>query len=370
MNETLWWISRHLDDYHFNSDRARSLKREIQQWTTGSRQEQEETGDKLLRRFRTLFANNPFLEQNGLVGDGRQESGSFAEEQGLSGEITGASADAYFLGDQHFTLRPTVSGRKDPKCFYLNEEAEQSLAARQKRGVQLQRERYEELCNESIARVSKQYDYILGRAVTLPKGGVRKNPTVPGAILCALYDLVLVLLIVKWVPYLTAFGDKIGMAYFWDEKLNRYLLIFTLVMLVVGLVRLKPMVNTMVKGVYRFVYRRKFKQYQTKVQKSRDRVKSLPVEQWFQQYHEAVAKTRALFQKEPEALPIQDATRDLLKKQPGKTLLGDVLTMDPPWSKYSKNGEQGLSAGFVMLLLTVAGVVAVELLMGQTAMLI
>jgi hypothetical protein len=370
MNETLWWISRHLDDYHFNSDRARALKREIQQWTTQSRQEQEETGDKLLRRFRTLFANNPFLEQNGLVGDGRQESGSFAEEQGWSGEITGASADAYFLGDQHFTLRPTVSGRKDPKCFYLNEEAEQSLTARQKREVQNQRERYEGLCNESIARVSKQYDYILGRSVTLPKGGVRKNPTVPGAILCALYDLMLVLLIVKWIPYLIAFGAKVGMAELWTDTLQRRMLIVSLVMLVIGLVRLKTMVNVMVKGVYRFVYRRKFKQYQIRVQKSRDRVENLPVDQWFQQYHEAISKTRALFQKEPEALPIQDATHSLLKKQPGKTLLGDVLTMDAPWSKYKKEGERGLTAGVIMLILTVLGYLIVAWLMEMTATLI
>jgi hypothetical protein len=103
------------------------------------------------------------------------------------------------------------------------------------------------------------------------------------------------------------------------------------------------------------------------VQKSRDRVKNQPVDQWFQQYHEAIGKTRELFRQDPEALPIQDATRTLLKKLPGKTLLGDVLTMDPPWAKYNRQGEQGPTAGVLMFLLTVAGVVAVELLMGQSA---
>jgi hypothetical protein len=160
------------------------------------------------------------------------------------------------------------------------------------------------------------------------------------------------------------------MAELWTDALQRRMLIVSLVMLVIGLVRLKTMVNVMVKGVYRFVYRRKFKQYQIRVQKSRDRVKNLPVDQWFQQYHEAVAKTRALFQKEPEALPIQDATRSLLKKQPGKTLLGDVLTMDAPWSKYKKEGERGLTAGVIMLILTVLGYLIVAWLMEMTATLI
>jgi hypothetical protein len=106
------------------------------------------------------------------------------------------------------------------------------------------------------------------------------------------------------------------------------------------------------------------------VQKSRDRVKNLPVDQWFQQYREAISQTRALFRKEPEALPVRDTTRDILKKQPGKTLLGDVLTMDPPWSKYNRQGEVGLTAGFVMFILTAAGIMAVELLVEMTAALI
>jgi hypothetical protein len=44
--------------------------------------------------------------------------------------------------------------------------------------------------------------------------------------------------------------------------------------------------------------------------------------------------------------------------------------MDAPWSKYKKEGERGLTAGVIMLILTVLGYLIVAWLMEMTATLI
>ncbi|MCD8144609.1 MAG: hypothetical protein LUD79_04640 [Oscillospiraceae bacterium] len=83
MTTQLSFIASNLDHYHFNTDEARALKREIQHWTTLPMNEQNAYAaeHRLLSRFQRMFVNNPYLEQKGLV---------------WNADITGAAADAYF----------------------------------------------------------------------------------------------------------------------------------------------------------------------------------------------------------------------------------------------------------------------------------
>jgi hypothetical protein len=357
MNEKLWWISRHLEHYHFNSNRARALKRDIQQWTTRPTEEQEQTGDQLAQRFDALFCNNPFLEQNGLVQQSDREEGSRAGA--LVGDITGASADAYFaLDNQHYTLRPKVSGRRDPSCYYLDEKAAEQLLKQQQQAAQRELDRYDQFCTDCKERNQKKYSYILSKTVSPEGKGTKKSPTALSALFCLLYYVITVMTLYHGGMFLKAFGLKSDRTVQLLGLPASYLVIAVMaLMLLVGLAWIKTMGNTIVKGIYRAYYcRLRFSQYQNRVEYSRMQAKSIQIDEWFRRYGDAINQARAAFQAEPDALPVRDTTRTMLAGTPGRTVGEDLLDAGAPWEKYKTTGEVAVQGTLVLLVLMLLGV--------------
>lgn len=348
MNQTLWWIATHLDNYHFNTDRARRLKRNIQVWTTLSEPEQETQERLLLRQFSQLFANNPWLEQNKLVTDERVDAQTLSSGVSLPvrcGEITGASTDAYFIKGKHWMLKPPARDVNGADSGFLSEEVQEAFLQAMKADALAYQSHFTEQVDEILQNKKNSYGFILFKNYKLD-GESRRSPGLFSAVVCLLYLLAgCRLWLMTWKMFTMKQQVKVNipLPFFSLFPAKPILVISSLVFLIVLFLYGKVLFNNIVKGFYRTAYLLYIKRMEQKVNALKSRVHALESAVFFQRLKKSMEESRKVFCQETIPVGEQDKTRGLLKTTYTRTLVGDLGAIKPPWEKYSRNGEVQIS---------------------------
>lgn len=346
MYETLLYIATHLDYYVFHTDRARALKRELERWSTLPLAEQKDVGrvTHLINQFKSMFSNNPFLEQNGFL------SGTHHPTEHPA-DITGLSAEAYFTEDwkpQTFHPKGTQQGDAQAQfysdkqlqtfswcCRKEGEEAAQKTVAQATAGLQSLKECFSHiLCKSFHVNGSKYHSLnLLDIVVALLFHSV-----------CAYY------LVHGWFlsEFLVRYGLRFSDASQWEllrAGQQAAVLLFSLILL-------PGSIHLIVKAVYRLRMIRAFQEKEAKLKLLKTSLEDAErAEQWRAAFAEQIRKDRDAIAKEPGlCLANQASHAMLLHPQPPWADL--IRLSDKPWRKYRKPGErQRFLLRLVLLLL-------------------
>lgn len=333
MYDTLLYAATHLDNYHFHTDEARALKRELQLWTTLPSEEQEAVAEdsRLLERFRALFPNNPFLEQKVFVP-------APGMDDGVSRAITGAGAEGYFDAQGNcLTLHPKGTQQGDDAAVYLSDEAISAFTKVQCGAVEQAQRQFAAQSDRALGQKEQQFSHIL-RKTTAKAGKTRKSPTLLGVAVC-------LCLYLKTVHYIFATCHLPQLFRLYGKELFsredfRPILISAAVFLLAALICIPRCWNTITKGLYRAVIVSRFNKARAEQKNVKQRVlNELKPAVWFEQYAKALRQDRDLLASKPDAFPAQLQTAALLK-QPRLTLQGNRFFPKQPWKRYSSTGEQ------------------------------
>ena len=335
MYETLLYIATHLDHYHFHTDRARLLKRELQQWTTLPHEKQEEAAQeqRLLQRFRLLFANNPFLERKVCVAN-------CAEKDASRSEITGAAAEGYF--DTHgkcLTFRPKSSQQGGGAAEVLTDEAISKFVQAKRCEAESAQTLFVEESKAAVQNKKAQFDYILRKSSSI-SGKKVKSPTLLAVIIILIFYAVAV----KYVFFechliyaIQTFGTEILSL----PSYYRSMLLVAMVVLLVAVVRLPMYVNMIIKGVYRAAVRWRFHRAETKQKSMEKKVQNewKPAE-WFERYGQALQQDRSLIESTCDVPLDRLQTTAILREKQELILFDDSLFPKRPWKRYKAEGER------------------------------
>ncbi len=344
--ETLTWISQHLDCYHFHTPEALALKRKIEAWSVKSREEQGKSWSPLVHEFFERFANSPYDEQVALL-----HTHPGCEPIQRNAHITGASAEAYFRTTKngnmlHYSMHPDGTEWRDQDCRYMNDDLQQNMLEYQKALHLVTKANYSALVDSCKADFKKAYAYILVESRKEGDKIITMNPSLFNVGFCLVMMVLGVAQVVKtW--YVKP----------WQYGLAGFLHII-LTVLLVGLLAISwsDMANTVIKGIYRIKYRKSFEQYEKKVTESITSIASLNGDSWFDNYSNAITRTKEAYKKNPGAGPSADETRALLTRACKSTSFLPVGKMPEPWKGYSRKGEppaKGLALLLIVLVLTI-----------------
>ena len=338
MSEKLAFIASNLDCYHFRTDGARALKREIQAWSVLPKAEQPAAArnQKLQERFDSMFANNPFLEWHGFVPEA---------------EITGAAAEAYYFPGE------------DGECCSLLPEAQPP----ESRGTELTDRRAEELKKQWLSVGTEEHmqldadwpeagmrmlsavrDHTLARfehvlRKTSPCKELGKTPSEvlertlhsPGilaAVLCILF-YILTAQRLQWL-FQSLLLDRAALA---AQPLTAVVTLVSLAVAVSGFCDLMA-VKTVVFGVYRSLTALRLKAYGSRMKKkAKSAVERIDPAEWCSSFLKMARRDSETLSRCPDTPPGKLENRRCLAA-PQKTvakLAGADLT---PWALYPRNG--------------------------------
>ncbi len=357
MNDTLLWISRHLDLYHFHTDRARELKRDIDAWSCLPRREQEETAAALLKRFEAAFSNNPYVEQRGLVPDGRC-SGKPGFE--LPGEITGASAQAYFDGSpggggRHYVLSPSYAFPDTAGSAYYGGSEARSFLLTQQKNAELALDAFAQLSRERLKAAEEHFRFILS-PTALRSGKPGASPSLYHALAVLAFLCSFLSFLIRSVQVLARVGFHSGIVLEqlpMSLSLTSAILVCFLASLSYLLINLDRILPSLLKGPCRTWFCYRFQKYRKQVDADRDASRVPAPSVWFREYSDAIDRAAAAFQDSPGAFAEADATKTLLPEPPKNTRVGNLLPPPEPWEKYRRDGELGLSWPWLAIVLAV-----------------
>lgn len=334
MYETLRYLATHLDCYRFHSDKAREWKRDLERWSTLSLPEQKDAEQILVlfHRFQSMFANDPFLEQNGFLS---------TEQNGTDypADITGRTAEAYFTADwRPLTLHPKGTRQGDAQAvFYSDAQLLQLSRGWKEKGKEAALKTAKQLATRFQAQKGA-FSHILQKNF-LEHGKKRHSPNLLDlAAALVFHALCAGYLIHDWYlsEFLSRYGLRVSEAGQWEllraGKQAAVLLFF--------LVLLPASVDLVRKAVYRLHMLWKFQGKEARLNRlvlflqDTDRAQN-----WRDTFVEQIKKDRASVAEGTELCLAKQASYAMLL-HPRPSLADRVSMSDQPWSKYRKPGER------------------------------
>lgn len=334
MYETLLYIAAHLDYYTFHTDKARELKRDLEYWSTLSLPEQKNNDhvSVLADRFKIMFANNPFLEQNGFLSTEQNATDYPAD-------ITGRTAEAYFTADwRPQTLHPKGTQQGDAQAvFYSDAQLLHFSQCLKDAGGNAAKKTATHVATK-FQEKKESFSHILQKTF-LEHGKKRHSPNLLDiAVALVFHALCAGYLIHDWFlsEFFSRYGLRVSDASQWEllraGKQAAVLLFF--------LILLPASVNLVIKAVYRLRMVRKFqgkeamlKQVFTILQDTEQ------AQKWRDSFVEQIKKDRAAIAGGTEPCLEKQASHAMLL-HPRPSLADQVSLSDKPWSKYRKPGER------------------------------
>lgn len=349
MQGALQYIATHLDYYSFNTDEARKLKRDIQQWTVLPAQEQAEAAEKqnLLPRFRSMFANNPFLEQKGFVSDENTKTA-------YPGGVTGIAAEGFFdVENTCLTLREKGTQQGDESASYLTDGMISSFTQRKSGEAVSAVEQIFEVGGSVVDQKRAQFAHVLNAYNKADDKVVRHNPSlISAAITVCFYVMAVYCVFIQWqmVEFVRDYITRIHMV------TTEMWIIFgiSVAALLLGILRFRTNLNMVIKGPYRAYIRLRFRIAQKRqVKLLRKTVLELNPVKWYESYAEALKWDREQLKINP-SLPLRQLRSSAMLNKPGPTIYLNSLFPKKPWSQFKPVGEDRKLGLMILMMIVMA----------------
>lgn len=343
MYNTLFYIATHLNYYSFESSEARSLKRDIERWSTLPKGEQSEKVEGLLDRFFQMFTNNPYLENHNMTRNGVLLS----RREG----ITARTFEGYFnQNGRPVTLRRKGSQQGDDAAVFLGETGMSDFINQKKLEADQAVADYARVNTEYMASRKKHFSHIIDS--TFKDGpATYKNPTPLGVIItlafygffvwALFWPLDIIGRLKRYVDVTYVMGE-VGFSkfflYYGKDMLMRTLLILLVAMF--GLIILKGSINMVIKGIYRAFIRHRFNSAEMEFKRVSSLLRSsLAPSVWMTRFSAAAKKDSDMLDKDPERGISGLQTTGMLASRDEAIPAKDLIP-EKPWSKYRYPGER------------------------------
>ena len=316
MRDRLLYISSHLDCYYFNTEQARTLKRDLQYWSTLSPKAQERRANSLFSRFQKLFANNPLLEQMGFVSNETTASN-------YPGDITGAAVEAYFTTQWlPLTVHKIKLKQMGYYPIYLSNDNIRIFLEQKKNDLERAVQTFQERCDFTLNKKKVDFSHVLNQRYS-EDNKIYRNPNAFSALICIFLHVISALYII------VSFGELAG--FFSENMLCNAVMIGFFVLLPGSL-------NTIIKGFYRSKVLRRFKRAEQSVRRTAKRMqKELNYENWIGLYSKAIRQDRKTVSERD--IHVSQLQSSAMLRDPNEPL-AEPFAFQKPWKRYRTPGER------------------------------
>ena len=348
MQGALQYIAAHLDYYSFNTDEARKLKRDIQQWTVLPAEEQAKAAEKqnLLLRFRNMFTNNPFLEQKGFVSDKYTRTA-------YPGDITGAAAEGYFdVENTCLTLREKGTQQGDCAAQYLTDGMISSFVQRKSGEAISAVDQLVDAGGIVMERKRSQFAHILNSS-NKADDKVRHNPSlISAAVTVFFYAMAVHYIFFRWriVDFVRNYITRIEIV-----TTDMWVILAVCVaVLIFAIFRIRTNLNMLIKGPYRAFIRLRFRIAEKRqIKLLRGSASELNPKKWYENYAGALKRDREQLKNNPD-LPLRELRSSAMLNKPGPTIYLNSLFPKNPWRRFNPLGEERKLKLMILLMVVMA----------------